>query len=457
MRVALLSLAIVTCACGNDTTLESGVSTPDALASADSGSVQAVVDEADSGNGCSNIGDCADGKVCDAGTCVVPPLCVAGEKLCNGSKLQTCSAGGTAWDAVECDDGNPCTVGDACVGQACKPGAAKDGDGDGSAALACGGGDCDDGNAAVAPGKVESCTPVGVDDDCDGQTDEGCTFLNAVGCGVDGAGCGGGKGACSGGHCFWMDAKGYEWTLVPAGTFWMGCNPAVDPVCSNSEKPQHLVDLSAYWIGVYEVTNSNYKVCVDESGGCTVPLSATWGVPGKEQHPVESVDWMQSQAYCKRLGGKLPTEAQWEKAARGGCEVYAGQDCALAEPKYPWGNGEPVCGQQAVFGFGCGTYSSHPVGAGSPQGASPYGAHDMAGNVMEWTLDFFSTSFYATAAATEKDAANAVFSPKAQANVTRGGNYGTAGATLRAGSRGSNYYMSTVTQGVGLRCARAYP
>ena len=260
----------------------------------------------------------------------------------------------------------------------------------------------------------------------------------------------------------YTDAKGYKWTLVPAGTFWMGCNAAVDAECDPNESPQHLVDMSPYWVGVYEVTASNYKGCVDGLGaGCTVPgggTYATWNVGGKEQHPVNYVNWAQSQSYCKWLGGDLPTEAQWEKAARGGCELYGGEICAASEPKYPWGNAAPVCGQNAVFAVAPGTCgaasSTYAVGAGSAQGASPYGAYDMAGNIDEWTLDWYNSVFYGKPEATVKDAVNAA---GVSYRVLRGASYASGLSSLRSGYR--YYYDPTFSAGhvFGLRCAKPFP
>lgn len=313
------------------------------------------------------------------------------------------------------------------------------------------------------PGVKEDCATVGVDDNCDGKTDEGC--LNAAGCGADGLVCGGGKGACSSGHCFWTDDKGYKWTLVPAGTFWMGCNSVADDGCEGNETPQHLIDMSAYWIGVYEVTVSEYKACVDAGGvGCSMPGTgnfANWGVVGKEQHPVNYVNWLQSEGYCKWLSGDLPTEAQWEKAARGGCEIYAGK-CSAAEPKYPWGNTAPTCGQEAVFfagGVGCNKKSTFAVGAGSAKGQSPYGLYDIAGNVREWNLDWYDAGFYGKGSAKEKDAWNSLAGSH---RVIRGGwagNLVSISSDLRSGFRSYDAPAISVyhTGETGVRCAKPFP
>lgn len=328
--------------------------------------------------------------------------------------------------ATDCDDKNPCTA-DLCDGK-----------------LGCSNAKLADGSACGSAGTCAAgvCKP------------------NAVGCINDGDSCGNGKGKCSNSHCFSTDDKGYNWTLVPAGTFWMGCNSAVDKDCQSNEKPQHLVDMSAYWIGVYEVTVANYKACADQNPlGCTKPAGnggfQIWDLPAKGQLPVNYVNWSQSQSYCKWLGGDLPTEAQWEKAAKGGCENLAGQDCAKSAPKYPWGNMVPVCGKHAVFDNGLsqtcgGTFTSYDVGVGSPQGQSPYGAYDMAGNAWEWNLDSYDANFYGSLLATQKDAVNADVS---DGRVLRGGGFDADAGYLRASFRKS-VPKSYAYFSIGIRCAK---
>ena len=325
------------------------------------------------------------------------------------------------------------------------------------AACTKGGGDCNDvaGNGVgLNPGAVETCD--GVDNNCDGKTDEVC---NAVGCLATGVGgvCGKGKGTCDNGHCQHTES-GYKWTLVPAGKFWMGCNPAVDSACSGNanENPQHEVDLSAYWIGVYEVTADLYKQCVTAgANGCSVPSTttgqyATYATSGKEQHPINYVNWAQSQAVCKWMGGDLPTEAQWEKAARGGCEAYAGKDCGKSEPLYPWGGAAPVCAVNAVTGGAGQCAATMAVGAGSASGQSPYGAFDMAGNVWEWVADWYDDTFYGKPAATAKDPVNAA---AATTRVIRGNNFSGGATFLRAGSH-INEAPATANGNLGVRCAK---
>ncbi|MSQ84465.1 MAG: hypothetical protein EXR77_16555 [Myxococcales bacterium] len=416
--------------------------------------------------------DYCDGKIALVGT---PGVCPKGGNDCNDDKAAINPSAVEICDDIDnncstktdegCDDDGDkyCDSAIAVMGQpaVCPLSSAVNSKGD----------DCNDdpvkGGAGVNPGKVEACGNA-IDDNCVGGVDEGCVVLNASGCPVTGSGaaCGGGKGSCVNGLCQYTDGQGYKWTLVPAGKFWMGCNSVVDGACSAiaNESPQHEVELSAYWIGVYEVTADIYKKCVTAgASGCSVPSTtggadySTYGTSGKEKHPVNFVDWEQSQAVCKWLGGDLPTEAQWEKAARGGCEVYTGKDCKTSQVKHPWGNSQPVCGQHAVYYVGSGTcngaLTTFAVGTGSAVGASPYGAYDMGGNVNEWTMDWHDEGFYGKAAATTKDPWN---STAALFRVFRGSSFDITAGGLRAGFRhyggpsfGDDYN--------GVRCFRSVP
>jgi formylglycine-generating enzyme required for sulfatase activity len=199
---------------------------------------------------------------------------------------------------------------------------------------------------------------------------------------------------------------------VPAGEFEMGSTDAeIDALMAEctqckrenfeQEQPAHAVYLDAFWVDQTEVTNAQYDKCV-AAEACSPPPGCSWGEStfgdaAKADHPVVCVDWQQAVDYCKWAGGQLPTEAQWEKAARG-----------TDERRYPWGNEFDgtllnYCDAQCEHNHTDETYDdgfpvTAPVGS-YPAGASPYGALDMAGNVWEWVADWFAQDYYAVSPA----------------------------------------------------------
>jgi iron(II)-dependent oxidoreductase len=204
------------------------------------------------------------------------------------------------------------------------------------------------------------------------------------------------------------DGKGVEQVWVPAGSFLMGTDDAtIDELKSldppkwvakefDSERPQHRVSFrEGFWIDKYEVTNAAFKAFVD-AGGYTTP--SYWSEAGKSwlatQHidaipapcpgvspaePRRCVTWFEADAYARWRGGRLPTEAEWEYAARG-----------PRSPRYPWGDAFDPKRCNVIDASG-------PVPVGSLKGgASWVGADDMAGNAMEWVEDWLDTGYYKT-------------------------------------------------------------
>jgi formylglycine-generating enzyme required for sulfatase activity len=170
------------------------------------------------------------------------------------------------------------------------------------------------------------------------------------------------------------EAQARGMVYVPRGSFFMGCDERVDDGCYPDENRGETVQVASFAIDRTEVTVAAYRECV-KAGSCSEPDSGgSWGKPGRDEHPVDSVDWDQATAYCRWKGSRLPTDREWEKAARG-----------TDGRTFPWGNQTPTCEQANLSTCGSETRS---VG-GRTAGASPYGALDMTGNVWEWTADAY--------------------------------------------------------------------
>ncbi|HQO98950.1 MAG TPA: bifunctional serine/threonine-protein kinase/formylglycine-generating enzyme family protein, partial [Anaerolineaceae bacterium] len=174
--------------------------------------------------------------------------------------------------------------------------------------------------------------------------------------------------------------------FIPAGEFSMGTHPVESLGTGSDIAPVHLVYLDSFWIDRMEVTNAMYQRCVKD-GACSLPSHSTAEQEAYFQnqqysnYPVVSVTWKQASDYCQWVDGRLPTEAEWEKAARG-------SDNRL----YPWGNADPHSG---LLNHGYSVGRTSPVGS-YLEGASPYGILDMAGNVWEWVADWYSPDYYAS-------------------------------------------------------------
>jgi formylglycine-generating enzyme required for sulfatase activity len=220
---------------------------------------------------------------------------------------------------------------------------------------------------------------------------------------------------------------------IASGSFMMGCNSAVDSECSANENPYHSVTLSAYSIERTEVTQASYQACIT-AGSCATP-ACDWMPATKASYPVTCVTWQDAANYCGWANARLPTEAEWERAARG-----------TDGRKFPWGNAAPTCSLLNYASCNVGTVI---VGSYS-NGASPDGVLDMAGNVTEWVADWYSATYYGSSPSND---------PTGPASSTgyrssRGGSFGGAEISIRVSNRnGFNDPISALDYR-GFRCAR---
>ena len=212
---------------------------------------------------------------------------------------------------------------------------------------------------------------------------------------------------------------------VPAGMLRMG---GLDVHADDrDELPAHTVSLGAFWVDQLEVTNAMYMLCV-QAAGCEPPMDWSSNVRPSyfndvefKDYPVVHVTWQQAETYCKWAGRRLPTEAEWERAARG-------DDFR----NYPWGDA-PASGEYANFNYLVGETSR--VGS-YLAGASPYGALDMAGNVWEWVADLYEVEYYKNSP--EHKPPGPDFN-STNLRVIRGGSYQDAAVDLRVSKRGGAY------------------
>ncbi len=199
---------------------------------------------------------------------------------------------------------------------------------------------------------------------------------------------------------------------IPAGSFTMGSDDG-----DGDEKPVHTVYLDKYYIGKYEVTVGQFRKFCNATGR-TMPEQPSWN--NRNDHPVVNVTWHDAKAYCDWAGLRLPTEAEWEKAARG-----------TDGRKYPWGNTWDA-GKCNSYEDGDYTNTS-PVGS-FPSGVSPYGCHDMAGNVWEWCNDWYGENYYGSSPSN-----NPTGPSFGDLRVLRGGSWDNIASNCRSAYRGRNY------------------
>jgi len=258
-----------------------------------------------------------------------------------------------------------------------------------------------------------------------------------------------------------------EYVYVPAGAFRMGDNFGDGDA---RERPVHVVELDAYYIAKFEMTNGEWRRFRDDPdyadpkfwpAGRVVPRDQVpyWtqgnnhggGTPGSDAYPVQGVNWDAAVAYCNWLSAKagkmyrLPTEAEWEKAARG-----------TDQRKYPWGNAIDrtlanfVGAQPYDTGMPAGTFDgSRRSDRETRSNASPFGAFDMAGNVMEWCQDWYSREYYAVSSRKNPKG------PDAGAyRVVRGGSFFVEGFDLRSYARSAAWPSFQGHRMIGFRAVR---
>ncbi|HEY3357498.1 MAG TPA: SUMF1/EgtB/PvdO family nonheme iron enzyme [Polyangia bacterium] len=289
--------------------------------------------------------------------------------------------------------------------------ACVDEDGDGFGLNCPAGPDCNDRDATVHPGRREACNFR--DDDCNGLVDD--------------------DPACP------APALDPTRVTVPAGRLLMGSDGGAP-----DERPVHAVAIGAFAMDRYEVTNRRYEACV-AAGRCAAPRLLSSHLRAHylddrtfADYPVVFVDFDQASEFCEHAGGRLPTEAEWELAARGTKDART----------YPWGDDPPDCSRANLGGPGGCANDTDRVGR-RPAGASPYGAQDMAGNVWEWTADWYDARYY------ERSPGRDPRGPaEGTLKVVRGGCWQSGADSLRSTCRKAEL-PATWAYNVGFRCV--YP
>ena len=231
------------------------------------------------------------------------------------------------------------------------------------------------------------------------------------------------------------NSEGVLMMYIPAGSFSMGSNTIED------ESPVHAIYLDAYYMDKFEVTNASYEKCV-EAGECKPPIPsnsntrfAYYSNPEFDEYPVVYVSWEMAKTYCEWRGTRLPTEAEWEKAARG-------EDGRT----YPWGEGYNCDRANFIYSDTYCNADTSKVGI-YLQGVSPYGIYDMAGNAWEWVNDWYDGEYYK-----KSPSFNPLGPDTGSVKVLRGGSWNDRAEAIMTTIR--NYLdPASINNNVGFRCA----
>jgi len=234
---------------------------------------------------------------------------------------------------------------------------------------------------------------------------------------------------------------GVRFLPIAPGSFVMGCTPG-DRDCDGDERPAHAVEMiRPFYMAETETTNAQYRRCV-EAEACQAPQDRhAFEDPSHTDHPVVFVSWSEATSFCRWIGGRLPTEAEWEYTARGGVEAS----------RYPWGNENPVCHPQAPSGAKfdddgrCDDTGTEPVATFSANG---HGVYDAAGSVWEWVEDWYDKSYYDRAPQPDPSGPS-----RGKLRILRGGSWLSPPDRLRVTNRLATHPGSRLAN-AGFRCAR---